>query len=651
VTAAPARAQEDASDAPRFELADQPAAVGPTDEFPLRLRVSPRNLAGLDVRVTLYDDINTRSGFEQTVAGEGLGDDIDTAQVSLDGAPTRNGVVTARFGMPDSFVATQAQISPRSAGAGVYPLEVELLADGTVVDHFVTWLVYLPGGDSSVSEPLSVVWVWSVIAPPARQADGVKPEPDVLADMLPGGRLERIASLLTRADDVPLTLDVSPETLQSWLEFAKDRDRLSDGANAVRVAAGSQRNQLLPAPYVPIDIPAFDAAGFGDRLSSELVAGAETMERLTDVRLEDTRTFYVDPVDDRTLSRLQNVLADQVLVREERLPPQRSNLTPARPFRLDTAGGASFSAASTNPTVQAWLDGPEPAALRAQRFLAGLSLIALEQPNRARGIVVATPRNWTPDVPAAAHVLRGLSSDALLDPTTLNDYFTRVPLDTATDDDETPLVRQLLPADAGPYPITTTEYNHARRALDAFRGVVGDDPSVARGERALLVALSSAFTRERALEELAVIDHGAASFLGRISITEQRVTLTARRAEIPLTFTNGTVQPVRVRVALSAPSGKALFPDGAEQVVTLKPGNQTQRFLVEARATGTFAMTVTLSSEDGQLRIGAPTEITVRSTVFSGWGAMLTVGAAVFLAGWWANHIWRSRRALRRAAV
>jgi hypothetical protein len=127
--------------------------------------------------------------------------------------------------------------------------------------------------------------------------------------------------------------------------------------------------------------------------------------------------------------------------------------------------------------------------------------------------------------------------------------------------------------------------------------------------------------------------------------------LTARRAEIPLTFTNGTVQPVRVRVALSAPSGKALFPDGAEQVVTLKPGNQTQRFLVEARATGTFAMTVTLSSEDGQLRIGAPTEITVRSTVFSGWGAMLTVGAAVFLAGWWANHIWRSRRALRRAAV
>jgi hypothetical protein len=30
---------------------------------------------------------------------------------------------------------------------------------------------------------------------------------------------------------------------------------------------------------------------------------------------------------------------------------------------------------------------------------------------------------------------------------------------------------------------------------------------------------------------------------------------------------------------------------------------------------------------------------------------MLTVGAIVFLAGWWANHIWRSRRALRRAVA
>jgi hypothetical protein len=108
---------------------------------------------------------------------------------------------------------------------------------------------------------------------------------------------------------------------------------------------------------------------------------------------------------------------------------------------------------------------------------------------------------------------------------------------------------------------------------------------------------------------------------------------------------------VRVRVRLDAPSGKVLFPEGAERSITLQPGNSTQRFVVVARATGTFAMTVTLTSDDGQLHIGAPTEITVRSTVFSGWGAMLTVGALVFLAGWWANHIWRSRRAVRRAAT
>jgi hypothetical protein len=652
VSSTSASAQQTPASEPTITLVEQPATVGPGDEFVLRVRLEPADPAGLDVRLVLHDDLNTRSGFEQTVAGAQLGGVVDRAEVDLAGAAMHEGVAALRFGIGDTGLPAEQTLRPD--GTGVFPIEVELRRDGAVLDSFVSWLVHIEagGGDGPIAEPLRVAWVWSVVAPPAFEADGVTPNADVLADMAGGGRLDEIANLLERADEVPLTLELSPETLQSWLALARERRQLRAGANALRVAAGDADNALLLAPYVPIDLPAYLHAGLGPHLSEQLVTGQETLQRLTGARV-DSRTALVDPVDAAALARLREFLVDQTLVREEKLLPRdpEPSLTPARPFVL-ASDDASFTAASTNPLVTEWLEGSEPPALRAQRFLAGLSLIALEAPGRSRGIVVATPRNWSPDRFAVTHVLRGLRDDPLLRPVTLDTYFEQVPLDTFGDPEQ-PLVRTLAPTDPPTtYPISAFDYANAERSLDSFRSVVGhDDASVRAAERALLVSQSSLLTPARAAQQLAVVDRAAAAFLSQITTTQQRVTLTARRAQIPLTFSNQTGQTVRVRVRLEAPSGKALFPDGAEQVVTLAPGNQTQRFVVEARATGTFAMTVTLTSEDGQLPIGAPTEITVRSTVFSGWGAALTVGALVFLAGWWANHIRRSRRAARLASA
>jgi hypothetical protein len=636
---------------PSFTLLDQPAAVHRGQEFALRLKLKPASTDNLDVRVVLHDDINTRSGFEQTVAGDALGSTVDRAEVALDDLKLRKGAVTATFGLPDADLPAEQTLRPK--GTGVYPLEVELRRDGTVLDSFVSWLVYVnsDGSEDPISEPLSFAWVWSVKGAPAYESDGTTPNPEVLTQMMPGGRLADIASLLAQADGVPLTLDLSPETLKSWLEFAGERRQLRAGANAVRIAAGAKQNSLLLAPYVPIDLPAFQHAGFGEYLSREYIAGSDTLRRLTDARV-DSRTALADPVDSGSLNRLREFLVDRVLVREEALVPRdpAPSLTSSRPFLL-SAGDTNITATSTNPTVTNWLQGDEPPALRAQRFLAGLSLIALEAPGKARGIVVATPRDWDPDTAAVSRVLRGLRTDPLLQAVTLDGYFDKVALET--DDAGQPLQRTLAtsPPSTG-YPLTLTDYRHAERSLSSFRTVVGaSDASIQHAEQALLVALSSQLTPARAAQELAVIDRAAASFLGQITTTAQRVTISARRAQIPLTFSNGTGQQVRVRIRLDAPSGKALFPDGAERTITLEPGNQTKRFAVEARATGTFAMTVTLTSEDGQLPIGAPTEITVRSTVFSGWGAALTVGALAFLAFWWVNHIRRSRRAAREAAA
>ncbi|MCU1429715.1 MAG: hypothetical protein JWL83_3715 [Actinomycetia bacterium] len=644
----PLRAGAATGTAPKMALVDQPPWVTDNGVFPLRLRISPAAEPGLQVRVSLHDHVNTRSNFEETVAGANLGGIVDTASLSLDGAPKgASGIVLARFGLPGSNVPSDQVLRP--PGTGVYPLSVELRSANGVLDQFVTWLVYVRGANSpgAVAEPLRFTWVWSVVAPPAHGPDGQTPDPAVLSALLPGGRLEKIASLLPKAKGVPLTLDVSPETLRSWVDFAQERAQLRPGANAVRTAASSSANNLLPAPYVPIDLPAFENAGLDRYLSSELIAGAGTLRRLTGIRV-DPRTAFLDPVDGAALGQQRSFLVDQVLVRDHALNPQEPppTLTAARPFSLPS-GDSSVVAASTNPTVESWLEGPQPAALRAQRFIAGLSLIALEAPSAARGIVAATPRDWSPDSAVVTRVLRALRADPLVKPVTLTQYFATLPHDTDPKTD-VPITRTLAPSTPGGYPVSADQYAQARRTLASFRSLVGThSASVARGEQALLVALTSMFSTSRANAELAVVGQKAADFLSQITTTQQRVTLTARRAGIPLTFRNATEQAVRVRVLLAAPSGKALFPDGAEKLITLQPGNQTVRFTVEARATGTFAMIVTLTSEDGQLPIGAPTQITVRSTVFSGWGAALTIGAVLFLALWWANHIWRSRRAAR----
>jgi len=196
--------------------------------------------------------------------------------------------------------------------------------------------------------------------------------------------------------------------------------------------------------------------------------------------------------------------------------------------------------------------------------------------------------------------------------------------------------------------VTGADYVDAKSALAALESSIDPtSPGFDQGERALLLALSTAQSSETAAEQLAVIDAGVQQLNAGITTTRKRVTLTSRKADVPLSFRNDTGRPVRVRVNLD--STKLLFPDGDEFVLDLPEGNSVERFAVEARTSGTFTMTVTLTTEDGRLPIGAPTRVTVRSAVFSGVGAALTVGALIFLALWWGNHFRKARRA--RAAI
>ena len=611
-------------------------------ELPLRLRVDGPRPAGLRIRFTLYARLASRSAFEATTRGEALGSALTHLDVPFDDQPAfRNGEVLATLRLRGPSSPSNRDLLP-ATHTGVYPMRVDLVdpAGGGAIPGFITWVVAVE--DAPVDTPLAVSWIWQVAAAPLDRADG-SPETEVRDEMAPGGRLDRIAGSLAEAAGLPLTLAIGPETIESWRDAAREEPLLDKGYEALRAGASRAENQLLPSPYVPIDVPSIEAAGLGGELVSELIAGNNTLERVLGRRI-DPRTAFVDPVNAPALDLLRRSFVDRVVVREESLVPAERNLTAAIPFTL-AQDSIALRAAATNPGIYALLDGNAPRALRAQRFLAGISLVALETPSLPRGLVFATPSDWDPDPALTNAVLDGLRHNPLLDPQTLDSYFAKLPDDTFDNSDE-PLVRLIAPAEPAQFPTSLLAFADARLDLESFRSVVGaDDRRIRRGARSLLLALTTSWSSDRTAAELSVIDASASEFLGRITTTARRVTLTSRRAEVPLSFRNETGRTVRVRISLAG--SKLLFPEGADKTVELAEGNTTERFLIEARANGTFTMSVTLTSEDGRLPVGSPTLVTVRSTVFSGVGAFLTIGALLFLAGWWANHIWRTRRARR----
>jgi hypothetical protein len=333
-------------------------------------------------------------------------------------------------------------------------------------------------------------------------------------------------------------------------------------------------------------------------------------------------------------------------VRDAALTPVTHQFTPAQGFNLDTAGGRS-QAVSTAPFVERLLVGDAPPALKAARIIAALAEVAYETPAIERGLLLAPDARWTPDLQTMDTLVAALRGFPLVQPVTLDDLLSHISTERALGADVT---RHLQPSTPPPTPVNPTEWNFAREELTAYESVAGrNDPVATAGEQALTIALSTSITPERAQAELARIDDSVRAFTGAVTVDAKRVTLTSRSASIPLSFKNKVTPPRTLRVLVHLDSSKLSFPQGADQIVTLKPGATTATFKVEARTSGTFPMTIRLTSEDGQLQFGKEVSVTVRSAVFGGIAVALTVGALLFLAIWWANHWRRTRRARRQA--
>ena len=308
---APARVDAGTAE-PQFSLlAQEPAWVNLGGDVLLRLDVPAALLPPnetVNLRLRIHQALTSTTAFDSTIEGDRLGNRIDRTYEF----PVRSlyrdaqGAVLVAFGLFGS--TREPAFNIRSPG--VYPLEVALRTDETIAS-FVTWIVV--ADPAATIPPVHLASVWNVTSAPVRDAEGTA-DPAVVSELAPGGRLGQIATLLDDAAPMPLTLQVGPETLESWNALAQTNPRLAAGVTSVKEAAARTNVQLLPAPYVPIDLTSLEAAGLGSQLPNQLRTGAQVLEQLTNVS-PSSRTAFVDPVDAAALASVRDLLVDRVAVR------------------------------------------------------------------------------------------------------------------------------------------------------------------------------------------------------------------------------------------------------------------------------------------------------------------------------------------------
>ena len=179
-------------------------------------------------------------------------------------------------------------------------------------------------------------------------------------------------------------------------------------------------------------------------------------------------------------------------------------------------------------------------------------------------------------------------------------------------------------------------------------------PAVRLLERLTLVSVAEGLSPDQRAAYRAGVGQVIARELDAVGIlSEGSFQLTSREATVPLTLVNGLANPVEVRLELESDkldfveAGSGRVGTGATaRALTLEPGRNPVMVAVEARASGDFPLAISVRSPDGRLTVAA-TRLTVRSTFPSGVGLLLSVGAGLFLALWWARH-WRTSRRDRR---
>jgi hypothetical protein len=510
---------------------------------------------------------------------------------------------------------------------GALPLVVQLLdEDDLPLDDLVTSLIVLENRPPGNGGPhrVRVSFTSQVVAPVALQAD--------LLTSLDLTALLAATAPLTAHPNLAVTTEIRPETLDALAS--------TDPAALENLLDIVDDRPLMRGPWVDMDEEAWRLAGESDQVVSQYAIGNDTLERITGAPPSGIVRLDHD-AGPETLALLRSAGATAVLVDDAQLSPSTRDADPTRPFQLLDINGVAITALRYDEPLHETLAIEDP-ELAAYRAIAELALLA-EEATTDHGVVLDLDRIGSE---AVVRLLEGIDERRVLQIADVDDLTQRelARVDGAT------LRGTLVPTPAPDVTELADALESATVGLATVAAMV--DPGVERLEpfiTQLQAAVSADLDPATAGEYVQRVEDEIRNLTSGIEIPEgDRITLTDRRTDLPLTIVNRQSLPLNVELLLTAE--KIRFPDGDRLSLVLDPGENTITIPVETLASGDARVTATVVSPGGFFELGTGT-VDIRSTAISGLGLVISIAALLVLAVWWIRTVLRVRRNRHAATV
>lgn len=532
---------------------------------------------------------------------------------------------------------------------GVYPIMIEVLDSfGRPVATQRTLIAYMPKDLKVPRTKLALVM--PVIDQPRRAVDGVFADGDLPGSIAEGRRLDNLLRLaqststaknLTWVVDPALLDDVRALGTTHSVKAGETVERRPADTTATAWLAGLRtalaKAPVVATPYADPDVTALAHNGIDDStrtaIEASKIIGRETLGRDVDTSVNWPAGGLVDY---DGLDLLSTGGVDTVILNEAGLPPVTPPVTtPDASATVESVSGpvtALITDEALGETLTADTTVPGAAVLNRQRFIAETAMIGSEPVTAPRTVIAVPQRRWNPAPAHVADLARTAASLPWLAPATLG---------------------AVRPGKGLPLPRTDLTYTDQDRRKELGRPYMRGVKRV--GRRADLTAkvttaqdidvfdlallrLSSSAWRDRtetALPYVAQVKAAVDARIRQVSITGNDQsplrTLAGDNGEVPISVHNGLTghgSEVSVRLKVTSEQPKLLKIEHYEDNLVIQGGqNQTVRVPMTALASGQTTVRVQLMTGDGR-RYGAPVELTVRTTGYTGI-ALVIVGAAL----------------------
>lgn len=494
--------------------------------------------------------------------------------------------------------------------------------------------------------------------PPLRLAitDRIGVDPPFDPDGLPFIGARTLASLdrVAASSELPgsgATLAIEPALVDALALQPTTQSQLDSLVERV----GEQ--PVLRSTWSPIDLEAWARVGDLTEVQNQLVTGQRTLDSFT-AAAKVTSVWPIDPtIGSRAVTVMRSLGVDHLLLNADQvdlpsdLPAAGEFLRPIT-IRSDQE---LLDALVTDPQVSILLSLAVPDDRDGRAANIALALMGnawIDDPgDDALASLVDLSTMSTPRITTFARQISAASPETIdvVDPQTI---FTDVaPLTrrrTSSRTEPVPAEASLRsPADIADVGSLATLVRGERQRVASFQSMTTEPVGELDFSTQLLLAGDQRWAPAERDRAIARVSGQITAAVAAITIpTPRDITLTARRANVPIRIENGLDRPVAVEVEFA--TTRLSVDGGPRRTLTLQPGTNRIDIPVTVRTSGQFIISVRVRSPNRGLAIGT-TEIRVRSQVFGGIGFALGAGALVFLIGWWLATARRKRRRSARS--